>query len=77
MKIDRRNEKLKVILSYGGFEDRETAEKEGTKLFYSVKKQFIKKGIPINSQESLGVLDTTQISFSTGGITEYGLKICG
>ncbi|PLR82553.1 hypothetical protein [Bacillus sp. V33-4] len=74
VKIDRRFEKLKVIMSYGGFEDREIAEIEGNKLFYSVKKSFIKKGIPINISGGLGVLDTTQISFATGEITEYGLK---
>ncbi|WP_121663469.1 hypothetical protein [Metabacillus litoralis] len=76
-KIDRRTEDVKVILSYGEFEDRETAEKEGNKLFYSVKKLFIKKGIPINISGGLGVLDTTQMSFNTGGLTEYGLKNIG
>jgi hypothetical protein len=76
-KIDRSTEDIKVILSYGGFEDRVTAEKEGNKLFYSVKKLLIKKGIPINISGGLGVLDTTQMSFNTGGLTEYGLKNIG
>ncbi|MCI2254552.1 hypothetical protein L2D08_09250 [Domibacillus sp. PGB-M46] len=64
----------KVILSYGGFKDREVAEQEGEKLFYSIKKQFIKEGIPINISGGLGVLDTLQMSFANGGLTEHGLK---
>lgn len=48
VKIDRRFDELKVIFSYGGFDHRETAEREGNKLFYSLKKRFVKKGIPIN-----------------------------
>lgn len=74
VKIDRRFEELKVIFSYGEFKDRETAKREGEKLFYSVKKCFVKKGIPINISGGLGVLDTTQTSFKTGEITECGLK---
>lgn len=74
VKIKRDDEELKVIISYGGFEDRETAEREGNKLFYSVKKQFIKRGTPINISGGLGVLDTPLQSFSTGAVTEHGLK---
>jgi hypothetical protein len=50
VKIDRRFEKLKFILSYGGFEDRETAEREGNKLFYSVKSVLLKKEFQSISQ---------------------------
>lgn len=74
VKIDRRFEDLKVIFTYGGFEDREIAQREGSKLFYNVKKSFVKKGIPINISGGLGVLDTTEMSFITGGFTEQGLK---
>lgn len=73
-KVDRRFEELKVILTYGSFEEESVAEEEGEKLFYSVKKQFIKKGIPINISGGLGVLDTPRKSFYTGGITKAGLE---
>ncbi|TCW52958.1 hypothetical protein EC917_11277 [Bacillus thuringiensis] len=72
--IDRRFEDLKVILSYGGFQDRDVAQKEGDKLLYNIKKRFIKEGIPINISGGLGILDTNQQSFENGGFTEYGLK---
>lgn len=74
VKIDRNLEELKVMLSYGGFNDREIAEQEGEKLLYNVKKRFIKIGIPINISGGLGVLDTTQKSFITAELTEYGLE---
>jgi hypothetical protein len=72
--IDRRIEdEIKIILTYGGFEHEEIAIDEGKKLYFSVKKQFIKKGIPINISGGLGVLDTSQTSFITGEVTQYGL----
>ncbi|USK57706.1 hypothetical protein LIS82_27395 (plasmid) [Cytobacillus solani] len=74
VKVKRNNEEIKVIITFGGFEDRESADREGNKLFYNVKKQFTKKGIPINISGGLGVLDTNQKSFINGGITEYGFK---
>ena len=72
--IDRRLENVKVIISYGGFENEEIATQEGDKLFHSVKKRFVKNGIPINISGGLRVLDTTQKSFHTGGLTQYGLE---
>lgn len=72
--IDRRFEDVKVIISYGGFKNEEIAVQEGEKLFYSVKNGFIKKGIPINISGGLRVLDTTQKSFHTGGLIQYGIE---
>ncbi|MGE6313511.1 hypothetical protein ACQKD6_24205 [Bacillus cereus] len=74
LKIDDRFEEFKIILSYGGFKDRDIAEKEGNKLLYSVKQRFIKAGIPINISGGLRVLDTNQSSFENGGLTEHGLN---
>lgn len=74
LNIDRRFEYLRIIVTYGGFTKREIAEQEGKILFYNLKKQFIRIGIPINISGGLGVLDTTQTSFDTGGLTEYGLN---
>jgi len=74
VKIDRTLENIKVVFSYGGFANEEVAIREGKKLFVNVKKEFIKKGIPINISGGLRVLDTTQTSFDTGGLTQYGLE---
>lgn len=73
VKLDRNLEDLKVILTYGGFRKENEAEEEGKKLLYSVKKQFAKKGIPINISGGLGVLDTKQETIDTGGFTQYGI----
>lgn len=73
VKIDRSSEDLKVILTHGGFGKEKEAEEEGKKLLYSVKKQFVQKGIPINISGGLGVLDTNQKSVETGGFTQYGM----
>ena len=74
VKIDRSLENVKVIFSFGGFSTEEAAIREGENLFFNVKKEFIKQGIPINISGGLRVLDTTQTSFNTGGLTQYGLE---
>lgn len=74
IKVDRRLEHVKVIYTYGGFNTEEVAALEGEKLFVNVKKRFIKLGVPINISGGLRVLDTTQTSFTTGGITEHGIE---
>ncbi|TKI57096.1 hypothetical protein E8L90_17395 [Brevibacillus antibioticus] len=73
VKIDRRMENVKVIFSYGAFSTEEIAKQEGEKLFYNVKKEFIRRGIPINISGGLRILDTLQTSFDTGGLTKVGL----
>lgn len=74
IKIDRRFNKEKVIISSSGFNTEEEAFREGKKLVYNIKKTFVKKGIPINISGGLGVLDTTQTSIYVGGATEFGLE---
>ncbi|MGM1049234.1 MAG: hypothetical protein ACQEXX_24280 [Bacillota bacterium] len=74
MKVVRIFGKVKVILLYGGFSTEEVAVREGEKLFFNVKKSFIKQGIPINISGGLRVLDTIQTSFDTGEITQAGLE---
>lgn len=74
--VDQREEFInsKVVIISNGFKEKEAAEYAGKRIFYSVKKKFITMGIPINISGGLGVLDTTQTSFSTGEFTEHGLK---
>lgn len=72
IKVDRRFEKYKVIITYGSFTSESEAKDKGEKLLYSVKTQFIKEGIPINISGGQGLLDSSNTSSMNGGLTTYG-----
>jgi len=69
VQMDNRGEKNKVIVTYGGFEDKEEATIRGTNLFYSIKTTFIENHIPINISGSPLALDSKRISTPQGGFT--------
>ncbi|MEK4529901.1 hypothetical protein NST38_31345 [Paenibacillus sp. FSL H8-0104] len=75
IKVKRELENVQIVYTLGGFDNKEIAFLEGEKLYFNVKKSFIKLGIPINISGGLRVLDTTQKSFMTGGLTEEGIEI--
>ncbi len=72
VQVDRREEKVKVFVSYGPFKERKKAEENGRILLYGLKKAFIQKRIPINISGSLGVLDSTSKSVKLASLTEHG-----
>jgi len=73
LKIDRRMNKKKVIITYGLFGDEEDAKAKGSNLLDSIKVLFIRQGIPIKINSSRGVLDSTKKFADNGGFTYHGL----
>ncbi|HFL3653738.1 TPA: hypothetical protein ACG3P3_001462 [Clostridioides difficile] len=74
-KSQKQADKTKVIIEYGGFESREKAESEGIELLRNIKLEMCRDNNKINISGTSGVLDCTEKSVKSTGLTEEGLNI--
>ncbi len=66
-------EKTKIIVEYGGFQEKEKAQEEGIKLLRNIKLQMCKNNNPINISGIMGMLDCTEFAVMPAKFTDEGI----
>ncbi len=74
VKKKKQGEKTKIILEYGGFDDKDKAKEEGMRLLRNVKLEMCRKNNPINISGINGLLDCKEIAVMPAQLTEFGLS---